>query len=195
MIKRKAKNDLVYFAGIDVPEHIKHTINLFQRNRMGKFDDSMEWFGQYEFHLTLAYFGHVTQEQRDLLISISDTIKLPNFKVEISGLGFFPPGKNPKILWVGIGNGREMINAFGQKVRETLHKKSGIVPQDKFFPHITIGKVKPKDDHSELFEFVRNNWNYPFGMFKVESFHLYRIVNGGYVHNHEVKLKNNYKYF
>jgi len=189
--RTKPKLSLNYFVGIDIPTHIKEEINYFIREKMKKFDHLLDWINMFEYHITLGYLGKITEEQRLRLISVSDRIQFPPFSIGIQGIGFHPIGKNPKVLWVGVKRGREKINAFTENVRSRITNEAGLIPKDSYYPHITISKIKNLNkDKYDLFDFVSKNWDYPFGDFKVDSFHLYRITKSGYTRNHEVKLKN-----
>jgi len=181
---------LNYFVGIDISNHIKEEIYCFIKNNMTKFDSIVDWIGPNEYHITLAYLGKITEEQRQRLILVSDNIKIPPISIGIKGIGFYPPGKTPKSLWIGIDKGREAINVFSEHIRSQIANKAGLIPKNSFYPHITIGKVKysKSPEIKELFSFIHENWDYPFGIFKINSFHLYRITKNGYQHNHEIKL-------
>lgn len=188
----KTKPSIVfnYFVGIDIPNHIKEEIYLFCKEKMSEFNPYLDWIKYHEYHITLAYIGKITPEQRERLITVSDKIILPPFKISIQGLGFFPPNKKPKSLWIGIGSGRETLNVFGNKIRDEIAHKAGLVSQDKFFPHLSIAKIKNDTNNSKMFDFIKDNWDYPFGSFKISEFHLMRISKDGYVFNHEIKLRS-----
>lgn len=192
MIKPKIKPSLSlnYFIGIDVPDHIKEEIHCFIIENMKKFDIIVDWIKISEYHITLAYLGKITEEQRLRLIAVSDQIKIPPLSISIKGIGFFPPGKNPKSIWIGVEQGREAINVISENIRSNIANKAGLIPKDSFYPHITIGKIKynKSPEIKNLFNTIRINWDYPFGKFNINSFHLYRITKNGYQHNHEVKL-------
>lgn len=193
MLKNKIKKTLSlnYFIGIDISNHIKEEIFYFRKKNMKKFDPIISWIEMNEFHITLAYLGKITEEQRNRLIAVSDQIQIPPFSIGIKGIGFFPPGKNPKCLWIGVDQGRELINTFAESIRNEIANKAGLLAKNSFYPHITIGKIKHTKNLycKELFSFIHQNWDYPFGQFKIESFHLYKITKNGYQYNHEIKLR------
>lgn len=185
----KPKQILNYFVGIDVPGHVKEEIEHFTRNEMGELSPFVEWISALEFHMTLAYIGRITAEQRSRLIEVADQVRVPPFTIHIQGMGFHPPGKHPKSLWVGVGTGREKISVFGDRIRKDIAMKAGLVAHDRFVPHITVGKIVQRPDRKKLLGAVREFWDYPFGAFRVESIHLFRLTKNGYAHNHEVKLR------
>lgn len=190
-IKRtKHSLSLNYFVGIDISDHIKEEIYCFIQNNMKQFNPFIQWIGMNEYHITLAYLGKITEEQRLRLIAVADQIKVPPLSIGIKGIGFYPPGKKPKSLWIGVDQGREAMNVFVEYIRSEIINKSGLIPKDFFYPHITIGRVKydKSPEMNNLFSFIHKNWDYPFGKFKINSFHLYRITKNGYQHNHEIKL-------
>ena len=191
IMKLKSKKSLKYFIGIDIPDHIKDEIVEFRKTKLDKFQQYVNWIDFNEFHITLAYIGLITEEQLARLITVSDNIIASPFTIHLQGLGFFPPHKNHKTVWLGIGTGREKIKIFGERIRQIIANKAGLIPKDRFFPHITVCKFKkgvPKI-YNDLYKTVRDNWDYPFGAFQIKNFHLYRITKHGYEYNHEVKLK------
>ncbi len=192
MIKQKIKFTLSsnYFVGIEIPDYIKEEIHYFIHNNMKKFDILVDWIQMNEYHITLAYLGKITEEQRLRLIMVFNQVKIPPFTISIQGTGFFPPGKNPKSIWIGVEQGRETINVISESIRSDIANKAGLIPKDFFYPHITIGKIKNNNSNEikTLFHDIRTNWDYPFGKFNINSFHLYKIIKNGYQLNYEVKL-------
>jgi len=181
---------LNYFVGIDFPDHVKEEISVFIKHEMNDFNQTLNFIDPSEYHITIAYLGKITQEQRERLIQISDQIKFPPFAIEIQGFGFFPKGNNPKTLWIGIRSGREQMNVFSNKVRDEIAARAGLLARNIYFPHAVVANIRDRTDKSKLYDFIAQNWDYPFGAFQVKSFHLYRITKNGYQRNHEVKLKN-----
>ncbi|MFW5794300.1 MAG: RNA 2',3'-cyclic phosphodiesterase [Bacillota bacterium] len=189
-MKTKPKLSLNYLVGIDVPNHIKEEINFFLQKYAASFSQDLKWINFNEYHITIAYLGKITEHQRERLIGVTDRLSLPPFSIEIQGLGFFPPGSNPKFLRVGINNGREEMNIFAENVRQKIAKEAGLIPKNKFYPFITVGEIiNPFLDKKNIFNFISENWDYPFGGFKIDNFHLYRLNKSQYVHNHKIKLK------
>lgn len=192
-MKIKPQSSLKYFVGVDLPEHAKDELYHFTKNQLSSLDGVLDWISPHEYHVTLAYLGLITEEQRSRLIATVDRIFVPPFEVHLQGLGFHPPGKRPRSLWLGFGRGKEMFEAFGDRVRKEVAERAGLIPRDGFFPHVTVAKIKDKfsnDEYYELLKTIRENWDHPFGAFAVRSFHLYRIVKSGYAHNHEVALRS-----
>lgn len=191
-LMQKKPLSLNYLVGIDIPEHIKEEINEFLLKKLGDYKPVLNMFSLFEYHMTIAYLGKITEEQRLRLIAASDTISFSPFSMSVQGIGLFPPGKKPKNIWIGISAGRDVINVFAQRIREEITLKSGLIAKNSFYPHITVAKIKENStiDYKNMFNIIADNWNYPFGSFKVSSFHLFRINENRYIYNHEVKLSN-----
>lgn len=191
--KIQFKKSLNYMVGIDIPIHIKEEINDFINKELKEFSPIIKWINKFEYHMTIAYIGQITQEQLDRLKIVSDQILCPPFTISVQGLCFFPPGKKPKYLRIGIKTGREKIKILAEKIRSNIANKAGLIPKNNFYPFITIGNINCDQDKiikEKLFNFIYHNWDFPFGQFKIDNFHLYRITKNGYVHNHQVNLKN-----
>jgi 2'-5' RNA ligase len=188
-LKTPPSLSLNYLVGVDIPIYIRDEINYFLQEKLKAFKKDLQFFNIHDYHFTIAYIGKITEEQRSRLITVSDLITVPPFTVEVSGLGFYPPGRNPKFLWLGLDSGREKMNIFAENVRIQITNKAGLIPKDSFSPHITVAKINRPSE--ELNCMIQQNWKYPFGAFQVDSFHLYRITKNGYSHNHKILLKKN----
>lgn len=158
-----------YLLGIDVPQHIREEIKCFCLQKINF--NYLDLFHLNEYHFTIAYLGKLTPEQKNRIVCFMKLSQYKPFKIHIQGMGFLPPGKNPNKIWIGTGKGRNEINEFAKSIRKDIANKCGIIPQDNFFPHITIAKIKSPSN--ELFSIIKSNWDYPFGAHNVTSFNLY----------------------
>lgn len=186
-----------YLVGFDIADHIKEEIKyFFDTHILNKFSNTVKLIYPGEYHITLAYLGLITEGQRERLISVADRVEFEPFSLNIKGISFYPPGKSPKALWVGINQGREILQSFSRIVRQEITQKCGLMPKDEFFPHINVAKLKNfSNEMSSLYKTIENIWDYPFGSFMVKSFHLYRVNDNGYTYNHEILLKKKIKTF
>ena len=63
-------------------------------------------------------------------------------KLDIRGFGSFPPEGKAKVIWVGLEGNIEGLMGLQKAVAGAV-RNAGYPPTDnRFHPHITIGKVK-----------------------------------------------------
>lgn len=63
------------------------------------------------------------------------------FSVSSGGFGVFPSSRHPSVLWVGIDEGAGQLRETAGKLAEGLAAE-GLVFENRFEPHVTIGRVK-----------------------------------------------------
>jgi 2'-5' RNA ligase len=97
------------------------------------------------------------------------------FHFFISGIGVFRSIYHPRVLWLGLKdtNGLQDLKA---KTDQTLSPILKIDPNEKYHPHLTIGRMKKIND-SKLLEKVMNEYqNRDFLKVDVEEIVYYESV-------------------
>lgn len=95
-------------------------------------------------HLTLAFLGHqpvslVASVQADLAPLVQEHHR---FRLEAHGVGAFPNIGRAQVLWAGIaGNELARLTALQAEVAR-LVQRAGITIEDRFHPHLTLGRVR-----------------------------------------------------
>ncbi|MDR3638697.1 MAG: RNA 2',3'-cyclic phosphodiesterase [Isosphaeraceae bacterium] len=114
------------------------------------------------FHVTLAFLGDVdvADVNRVCRAAAEAAALVESFDLRIEGLGCFPDPKKARVLWVGLtGPGVEPL-AILQKGVAAAVTKVGCPPEDdRFHPHITLGRIKvgraPSPDLTPLLRHYR----------------------------------------
>ena len=104
----------------------------------------IRWIPVEHMHITLSFLGDTGEELiPDLLDILDDTgCSFPAVPVKTSGPGYFPAGKNPKILFESLGEGIEEIGKIQKHLSRALSPLVGLEKR-KFHPHITMARIKP----------------------------------------------------
>ena len=108
-------------------------------------------------HLTLAFLGEIPRERVEGIVErlrpIGPTV--PPFDLEIAGVGAFPSAAAPRVVWVGVGRGREEVVRLAQRVRTALVDEwTGSVPEE-FVPHVTYFRVRSFEDRRAAYELLQ----------------------------------------
>jgi len=103
----------------------------------------LSWVAPERLHFTLAFIGE-TQESRTaaVLAALQQPSSIRPFEMVIAGAGAFPDRGRPRVLWAGVGDGRDSLMAVAGEVRSRLAAAG--VPSDArpFTPHMTLARVK-----------------------------------------------------
>lgn len=67
------------------------------------------------------------------------------FTITLEGIGAFPRTTSPRIIWVGIGEGKESLINLARWVEECCSRLGFPSEERPFSAHLTIGRVHSKD--------------------------------------------------
>ncbi len=146
------------FIAFDLGDDIRAGLRAAQR-AMGRIT-SVRWVKVESIHLTLKFIGEI--EDR-LLPSVFEVMRsavegVAPFEFEVRGLGWFPPGRRPRVLWAGVERDGGSLATIAARLNEGL-AEVGVSPENRpFRPHVTLGRVNGRlsaEVAEEAFERVR----------------------------------------
>jgi len=158
------------FLAIELPKPILKKIEEVKRDlRLAHAD--VRWVSPEKIHLTLKFFGNIEESKiQPIVKSIEGLIQTtPPFSLRVKGMGAFPQLKNPRVIWMGLTNGKENVISLQQRL-EVLLEKIGFKAEDRpFQPHLTFGRVKTSRGREELVRGIERHREEEFGDFDVET--------------------------
>jgi 2'-5' RNA ligase len=108
-------------------------------------------------HLTLAFLGEIPRERVAGIVERLRPIgpQVPPFDLELSGVGAFPSPQAPRVVWIGVQQGRAEVVALAHRVHEALRDEwTGSVPEE-FVPHVTYFRVRSFEDRRAAYELLQ----------------------------------------
>lgn len=133
--------------------------------------DGMQWQSKEQMHLTLKFVGEVDETTAGELQEELGKVDHPEFSMTIAGVGYFPEGKHPKVVWAGIKENANLRNLH-QKVEDRC-ENMGIIPENRpFRPHITIGRTKNTSKRA-VTSFINQHKTFTLRDIPVSEFVLY----------------------
>lgn len=154
------------FIAIPIPDSVKkQLIELQQPIR------NVRWQQEDKMHLTLHFLGETDKDRAKRVQEKLDQIEHSAFSLTIEGLGYFPEGGNPKVLWAGIKENKSLYEL--QKTVENSCTSLGFEAEDRpFKPHITLARMSrvSKDDIASL---IDNHKDFRIADIPVKEFALY----------------------
>ena len=159
------------FVGIPIPatDKIKELLGILE-----------SWEGvkavePKNIHVTLKFMGNIEEEDvKEINRLLKETLRaFSPFTLSLKGTGFFPHRGNPKVVWIGIDQGRDVLEEMFNRVNKAL---SSFSPEEKkgFIPHVTVGRVKKKVKIKELVEKVESFLEEDFGSFSIRKVIFFR---------------------
>ena len=124
-------------------------------------------------HLTLKFLGEITEKKIQEIQEILNPIKFSSFKFKLYSVGVFPNLNRPRVIWLGITNGKKDLSILAKQVDHLLQKVGFQSEKRDFTPHLTIARVKNSLGVS-LKELINNYKHMDFGIIPVSSIKLKR---------------------
>ena len=171
------------FAAFELPSTARSGIaDAFARVRA--LTPKVKWVSPENMHLTLHFFGEVADTGVSGLAAIFDdaSLRVPAITIRLAGVGFFPGGGPPKVLWAGISQGVDRMRAFWTRLAQGLEavRADGGPLRDwrpdprGFSPHITVARAGAVPLSRQWAAEVR----LPDGEFVVEHCVLFQSILG-----------------
>ncbi len=164
-------------AFIAVPVDIK-TVKLVSdlQETLKKSDADIKWVNPKNLHLTLLFLGDVMEDKLpDYYRVLEDCVHVSSFHLSFQGLGAFPDVKRPRVLWIGVKEGKDEMLQLAHLVKTSLWKAGFLEEKElkqKYSPHLTIGRVKSRDNLPELIKQAKDNQDFCIGPQKISEIHF-----------------------
>jgi len=160
------------FVALPLPEAYQRILAEIAGEWKSRLRSRLSWTQAGNWHLTLSFLGELEPEMLAAVQDALHTVTGPAFSFQAFGGGFFPPGKKPRVVWVGAGQGAQECIHLADQVEQSLQSLGFPLSSRPFRPHLTIARVKQprSDDWSTLLQWLHKR-TWPF--FTVDKFILY----------------------
>ena len=163
------------FLAIELPAAIQKKIEEVQKDLKLSHAD-VKWVSPEKIHFTLKFFGNIEETRIEPIVkSIEGPIQTTSpFSLTIRGLGAFPHFKNPRVIWVGLLDGKGILTSFQKQVEDSLEKIEFQAEDRPFQPHLTLGRTKSNRGREELVGRMERYREEEFGDFLIERVLLFK---------------------
>jgi 2'-5' RNA ligase len=154
------------FIAVDLPERIKDDISATYVSMPGA-----RWMDEKHLHLTLRFIGDTPHDMADHLKNALRSIDCPSFSLKMKNVGFFPPRRDPRILWAGLTESEELMRLQSKIERKVV--SLGLDPEErKFHPHVTVARLNGTPVNN-VAQYITQNSLFITEPFTVSAVHLY----------------------
>jgi 2'-5' RNA ligase len=141
------------FLAVDVSEPVREALGRLSSRLRSCMDPRFRasWVRPERMHLTLHFFEDADAEiEERIRAALSEPLRQAAFDLSFEGIGVFPKSGPPRVLWLGIRDGRSQLS----DLHDTLRLKPDI-PRDRnlaFAPHLTLARFKDRVPRRQLDE-------------------------------------------
>ena len=134
------------FIAVELPEALRQQVSAYQSG-LKSSGANVKWVAADNLHLTLKFLGNIEETQ---LASLKESLAAAAagskpFTIRLEGIGAFPGTRSPRVLWLGITDGKERLIELAGTVEQCC-SKLGFPPEDRpFSPHLTVGRVRSQE--------------------------------------------------
>ena len=131
------------FIGLDLSRYFLDTIPMVRSTIVDK-RGFIKWVSGKKLHLTLSFLGQIESSQIESLNKKLNIISdFDSFNITVNGTGSFAYEGTPRVLWLGINEGKVELNKIQTKIDSIATPYKDNNKKEDFIPHITIGRIKP----------------------------------------------------
>jgi len=160
------------FLGISIPEELKPRIESIQDN-FCNFD--IKFVEKENLHFNLKFFKDINNEKTEQLKKILEDVckQFRPFEIKIEGVGAFPSRNYVRVIWLGVKDGYQTLASLAEMIENAL-ESMGFETEEKFVPHLTLGRVKSGRNKNDLIILLKESENIEIGKMKVDKIMLFQ---------------------
>jgi 2'-5' RNA ligase len=149
------------FIGIPLPSDYAQIIRKIQEAWKKRLVSQVSWVRPELAHVTFKFLGEVDEEKIPAIVQAMREAARGSFEAQGGAGGFFPPRGGPRVVWVGLRQGREECAEYFEKLDGGLAKAGFLAESKPFCPHLTVARVKAamrSDDWPGLLVDLKRDW-------------------------------------
>jgi len=165
------------FIAIQMPAEVRKQL-IEITNSLKETQAGIKCVSPENAHLTLKFLGNVNERRLEDIKNIVESVskKIDPFELSLSGVGVFPNRSAPKVIWLGIGQGKGMLNRIKDMLEERL-LEIGIGKEERqYHAHLTLGRVKLLKEKNKLISWLESNMNFEISSIKVRKITLMKSI-------------------
>lgn len=131
------------FIAVDLDKAVRNRTVALQET-LKESGTEVKWVEPENLHVSLLFLGEVgDREIVDVCRIVAETAQLHlSFTMNVETAGCFPNPRRPRVLWVGVGEGKQVLCAIHDDLETALLDLGFRREERKYSPHITLGRVK-----------------------------------------------------
>jgi 2'-5' RNA ligase len=160
------------FLGISITDELKPRIESIQDSF---FNFDIKFVEKENLHFNLKFFEEIDEDKvTNLKMILEDICKqFQPFEIKISGIGAFPNKNYVRVIWLGVKDGYQTFTTLAEMIENAL-ESMGFESEEKFVPHLTLGRVRSGRNKNELIALLKELENVEIGIMTVDKIILFQ---------------------
>ena len=163
------------FLAISFPSELSSRVEDLQQ-ALKRADADVRWVPSQNLHLTLKFLGEIEDACATELSGLlrPEIERYSPLELHFEGVGRFPKGGPPRVLWVGCRGDVSPLIGLAQLCERAASVID--VPEERrsFSPHLTIGRVKSGRNRESLLRAMEARFDEVIGPLRVPRITLYK---------------------
>ena len=162
------------FVAVEVDADVRGRLAETQRI-LATCGASVKWVEFENIHLTIKFIGEVDATiTHRISHAVGEAVsRIKPFTYSVDGIGTFPEGGAPRIIWAGVKQGAEPLAQLFELLNRGLVSFGVAYERRRFVPHITLGRVRSKKNTSHLRDAIAQFASRHFGLVEVDRVILF----------------------
>lgn len=131
------------FIAVEVVPQLQQAIAQTEQ-QLEEAGAKLRWTKPANLHFTLRFLGEIplAQVAKAKIATREAAVGVQPFTIELATLGAFPSVQRPRVVWVGVGEGREAMQALTERLDERLGHYRFPIETRPFQLHLTLARVR-----------------------------------------------------
>jgi 2'-5' RNA ligase len=173
------------FVAIDLPDAVKDAVDAIVSRTLA----GARWVPREQLHLTMRFIGDADEQMFQSIKEGLGSIRGTPFSLTLKGVGHFPRGREPRVLWVGMEESA-YLHELHKKIEQSICNAGAAADERRFSPHITIARLRATP-LAKVASLEEKHREFGAGPFPVEEFYLYSsiLTREGAIHKREALFR------
>ena len=165
------------FLAVALPEEARRSLTKLQET-LAQSRAEVKWVEPPNLHVTLKFFGEVTDEQRQAIEGLLRRLAHQEgpFGLALDGLGAFPSLTAPRVIWVGLAEGTQALARIAGAIEREGAAMRLANEERPFAAHVTLGRVRSPRTRQALVQRLHASAWRPPTPWPVASLRLYQSI-------------------
>jgi len=142
------------FIALEISGRTQEALRCAQK-AMGRLA-GVRWAEASDIHLTLKFIGEIEDSKIPAVFDVMRSVAGTSGPIEfaVRGLGWFPPGRKPRVIWAGVEGNTAALAEIARRLNEGL-AQLGVPPETRSFkPHLTLARARGTIDADAIQEAI-----------------------------------------